>query len=150
MTVKSVLTQPIPNLTESSFNFLKHSANWYFQCRRSDSKIQVRVAISTYQLPPKLCFLFSLYDHSNHKTPCRHACSLKESVYKAMHPILCHYVGFQEAEITPLSNGTAKVTLNLASGAHEKMGIVVQSASWKKIRGFFLTSASVGTKGKSI
>eukprot|EP00571_Detonula_confervacea_P007968 CAMPEP_0172313332 /NCGR_PEP_ID=MMETSP1058-20130122/20056_1 /TAXON_ID=83371 /ORGANISM="Detonula confervacea, Strain CCMP 353" /LENGTH=396 /DNA_ID=CAMNT_0013026973 /DNA_START=399 /DNA_END=1589 /DNA_ORIENTATION=+ len=70
--------------------------------------------------------------------------SLKESVYKAMHPILCQYVGFQEAEVTPLSNGTAQVTLNLANGAHERLGIVVQSASWKKMGDFFLTSASVG------
>ncbi|KAL7532945.1 hypothetical protein ACHAXR_004946 [Thalassiosira sp. AJA248-18] len=71
--------------------------------------------------------------------------SLKESVYKAMHPILCQYVGFQEAEVTPLSNGTAQITLNLTSGDHERLGIVVQSTSWKKIDDFFLTSASVGT-----
>ena len=71
--------------------------------------------------------------------------SLKESVYKAMHPLICQYVGFQEAEIAPLANGTAQVTLNLTSGAHEQLGIVVQSASWKKFDGFFLTSASVGT-----
>ena len=71
--------------------------------------------------------------------------SLKESVYKAMHPILCQYVGFQEAEITPLADGTAKVTLNLTSGAHERLGIIIQSASWKKLDEFFLTSAAVGT-----
>ncbi|KAL3769753.1 hypothetical protein ACHAW5_003021 [Stephanodiscus triporus] len=68
--------------------------------------------------------------------------SLKESVYKAMHPVLCQYVGFQEAEITPLSDGTAKVTLNLINGSH--LGIVVQSASWRKMGDFFITSASVG------
>lgn len=72
--------------------------------------------------------------------------SLKESVYKAMHPIICQYVGFQEAEVTPLSDGTANVVLNLISGAHEKLGIVVQSASWKKVDHFFLTSASVGVR----
>jgi len=70
--------------------------------------------------------------------------SLKESVYKAMHPILCQYVGFQEAEITPFPDGTAEVMLNLTSNAHEQLGIVVQSASWKKVGDFFLTSASVG------
>lgn len=72
--------------------------------------------------------------------------SLKESVYKAMHPILCQYVGFQEAEVTPRSDGTAKVTLNLTNGAHERLGIVVQSASWRMMGDFFLTSASVGVK----
>lgn len=64
-----------------------------------------------------------------------------------MHPILCQYVGFQEAETTPLPDGTAKVTLNLTNGAHEDLGIVVRSASWKKIDdAFFLTSASVGVE----
>lgn len=62
-----------------------------------------------------------------------------------MHPILCQYVGFQEAEIIPLSDGTAQVMLNLTSGAHERLGIVVLSASWKKLDEFFLTSASVGS-----
>ncbi len=61
-----------------------------------------------------------------------------------MHPLICQYVGFQEAEISPLSNGTAKVTLNLNSGAHEQLGIVVKTASWTRVAGFFLTSSSVG------
>ncbi len=73
--------------------------------------------------------------------------SLKESVYKAMHPILCEYVGFQEAEITPLPDGTATVALNLASQSHLRLGMVVQTASWKRINGFFLTSSSVGVLG---
>ena len=60
-----------------------------------------------------------------------------------MHPILCQYVGFKEAEITPHANGTAQVTLNLTSRAHERLGIVVQTASWKKMGEYFLTSASV-------
>lgn len=70
--------------------------------------------------------------------------SLKESVYKALHPILCQYIGFQEAEITPLADGTAIVTLNLLSRSHERLGIVVHSASWRRMGNFFLTSASVG------
>jgi 4'-phosphopantetheinyl transferase EntD len=74
--------------------------------------------------------------------------SLKESVYKAMHPILCEYVGFQEAEITPLPNGSAKVTLNLQSGSHERLGIVIRSISWRRLDdGFFLTTALVGCDG---
>mmetsp|Transcript_17288 Transcript_17288/g.35186 ORF Transcript_17288/g.35186 Transcript_17288/m.35186 type:complete len:80 (+) Transcript_17288:403-642(+) len=73
--------------------------------------------------------------------------SLKESVYKAMHPILCEYVGFQEAEITPLPNGTAYVVLNLVSQSHIRPGIVVRTASWRQINGFFLTSSSVGLLG---
>jgi 4'-phosphopantetheinyl transferase EntD len=74
-----------------------------------------------------------------------HHLSLKESVYKAMHPILCHYVGFHEAEITPLMDGTAMVSLQLVNGPNN-INIVIHSASWKKIgNDFFLSSASVGT-----
>eukprot|EP00577_Skeletonema_sp_RCC1716_P015050 CAMPEP_0113397516 /NCGR_PEP_ID=MMETSP0013_2-20120614/14429_1 /TAXON_ID=2843 ORGANISM="Skeletonema costatum, Strain 1716" /NCGR_SAMPLE_ID=MMETSP0013_2 /ASSEMBLY_ACC=CAM_ASM_000158 /LENGTH=443 /DNA_ID=CAMNT_0000282119 /DNA_START=194 /DNA_END=1526 /DNA_ORIENTATION=- /assembly_acc=CAM_ASM_000158 len=77
--------------------------------------------------------------------------SLKESVYKAMHPILCEYVGFQEAEITPFPDGTAKVVLNLQSGSHERLGIVVRSTSWRRLEGgkFFLTTALVGVNSSS-
>lgn len=78
-------------------------------------------------------------------------CSLKEAVYKAMHPILCEFVGFQEAEITPLPDGTATVILNLHSGSHERLGIVVRSATWRKLEGgkFFLTTALVGVDSSS-
>lgn len=76
-----------------------------------------------------------------------------------MQPILlCHqYVGFHEAEITPLMDGSAKVSLllqlvnNNGRRPHKpnnnNNNIVVHSASWKKIGDdFFLSSASVGTQ----
>jgi 4'-phosphopantetheinyl transferase EntD len=43
--------------------------------------------------------------------------SCKESVYKAIHPLLCRYVSFQEAEVQPYANGTAEVTLKLNPSA---------------------------------
>jgi len=68
--------------------------------------------------------------------------SLKESVYKAMHPLICQFVGFKEAEITPNDDGTATVKLNLKSGAQERFQNV--EAHWKRIEDdFFLTSSSV-------
>lgn len=69
--------------------------------------------------------------------------SLKESVYKAMHPLINHYVGFQEAEITPNSDGTATVFLNLKSGLHENFGTV--TANWRTVLDgeYFLSSSSV-------
>ena len=36
--------------------------------------------------------------------------SLKEAIYKAIHPLLCQYVSFQEAEVTPYNDGTASCT----------------------------------------
>lgn len=71
--------------------------------------------------------------------------SLKESVYKAMHPIICEYVGFQEAEIKPLNDGTAKVYLNLKSGKHNMFKEV--KAHWRQVNNeFFLTSSKVTVK----
>ncbi|KAL7513388.1 hypothetical protein ACHAXN_010469 [Cyclotella atomus] len=75
--------------------------------------------------------------------------SLKESIYKAMHPILCDYVGLQEAEVDPLADGNAIVRLNFLHERPESVSprahsMVVRSASWRKVNGFFLTSASVG------
>ena len=69
--------------------------------------------------------------------------SIKESLYKAMHPLICQYVGFQEAEVTPHANGTASVVWNLKSGAHARFGVV--TAHWRRLLEgeFFLTSASV-------
>jgi 4'-phosphopantetheinyl transferase EntD len=42
--------------------------------------------------------------------------SLKEAIYKASHPLLRQYVGFQEAEVTPLADGTATCRWLLATG----------------------------------
>ena len=71
--------------------------------------------------------------------------SLKESVYKAMHPLICQFVGFQEAEITPHNDGTASVKLMLKSGKHEEFQEV--EAHWRRIKGdFFLTSSRVTLK----
>jgi len=73
--------------------------------------------------------------------------SLKECVYKAMHPLICQWVGFQEAEITPHDDGTAVVKLNLKNGAHNRFQDV--KAHWQRIAidgDFFLTSSSVTLK----
>lgn len=75
--------------------------------------------------------------------------SLKESVYKAMHPLICQFVSFQEAEIKPNEDGTAKVILNLKNGAHDNFASV--SAHWRRIdQDYFLTSASVTLKDNII
>jgi 4'-phosphopantetheinyl transferase EntD len=66
--------------------------------------------------------------------------SLKEAIYKATHPLLNQYVGFQEAEVTPLSDGTATVVWNLESGAHTRLGIL--TAHWQKLDDYFISSAS--------
>ncbi len=72
--------------------------------------------------------------------------SLKEAIYKAAHPLLCQYVSFQEAEVTPHEDGTASCTWLLDSNADEKISDL--TAHWQKIGDdeYFLTSASVYTR----
>jgi len=66
--------------------------------------------------------------------------SLKESVYKAIHPIVNQYVGFQEGEVTPFDDGTARVRLHFKGADSDSLEV---SAHWRKVDGrFFLTSAS--------
>ncbi|KAG7343967.1 phosphopantetheinyl transferase [Nitzschia inconspicua] len=86
--------------------------------------------------------------------------SLKEAIYKAAHPILCQYVGFQEAEVTPKSDGTATCRWMLSNGSDER--IAKLTAHWYRLplpsgdgsaaasgysdsSEFFLTTASVFT-----
>jgi hypothetical protein len=61
-----------------------------------------------------------------------------------MHPLICQYVGFQEAEVTPYQDGTATVRWNLKSGIHERFRNV--TAHWRRIDEFILSSASVTLK----
>lgn len=74
--------------------------------------------------------------------------SLKECVYKAIHPLICQYVGFLEAEIKPFADGTAEVKLFLKSGAHTKLGTI--TAHWTTIYydndAYFLSSSSATIK----
>jgi hypothetical protein len=58
-----------------------------------------------------------------------------------MHPLICQYVGFQEAEVRPLSDGTVQTVFHLKSGAHENFGVV--TAHWRKEGGYFLSTSSV-------
>jgi phosphopantetheine--protein transferase-like protein len=65
--------------------------------------------------------------------------SLKEAIYKAAHPLINQYVSFQEAEVTPVDDGTATCVWNLKSGAHTKLATA--TAHWRKVDKYFLSSA---------
>ena len=67
--------------------------------------------------------------------------SLKESIYKAMHPLICQYVGFMEAEVQPHPDGTATATFMLKSGVHHQFESV--TAHWQRIGDHFLSTSSV-------
>jgi len=71
--------------------------------------------------------------------------SLKESIYKAMHPIICQKVGWREVEVTPHSNGTATVNFRIANNAHHQFESV--TAHWRLLdSNLILSSASVTGK----
>lgn len=73
--------------------------------------------------------------------------SFKESVYKAIFPFVRRYVSFQEAEVQPLADGTARIRLLLKppgegqapEGPFEARGL------WRQVKGgrFFLTAVVV-------
>jgi 4'-phosphopantetheinyl transferase EntD len=67
--------------------------------------------------------------------------SLKESLYKAMHPLICQYIGFQEVEVQPVESGTARVHFQLKSGAHR--GLQNVTAHWRRVGPYFLSTSSV-------
>jgi len=71
--------------------------------------------------------------------------SLKEALYKAMHPLICQYVGFQEVEAHPKADGTADIVLDLQTGAHQSFGEV--QAHWDRVGEFFLSTARVELRG---
>jgi 4'-phosphopantetheinyl transferase EntD len=53
--------------------------------------------------------------------------SLKESVYKAIHPFLLRPVGFTEVEVDPNIDGTAKLRFLLKGGENFKY-----TATWQR------------------
>jgi 4'-phosphopantetheinyl transferase EntD len=71
--------------------------------------------------------------------------SCKESIYKAIHPLICQYVSFQEAEIQPYTNGTAIVTLNLSSGIQDQLATPI-IIHWYRYNNSIITTACIRFK----
>jgi len=71
---------------------------------------------------------------------------LKEALYKAIHPLIHQFVGFQEAEVYPLNDGSAKLKWQIKSGVHTNFDAV--TAHWRRLPNsdYFLTSGSVTLK----
>ena len=65
--------------------------------------------------------------------------SIKESIYKALHPLVDRFVGFHEAELTLDTNGSAQVTLLLAEGE----GPFEVQAHYTWLGGHLLTTARI-------
>jgi 4'-phosphopantetheinyl transferase EntD len=65
--------------------------------------------------------------------------SLKEALYKAIDPVVGRHVGFHEASLTPLPDGSVAIALALArdDGAFSAAGF------WTEIENHFLTTARV-------
>jgi len=57
--------------------------------------------------------------------------SLKEAIYKATNAYIGHYVGFQQAEVTPYSDGTAECKWLLESNADENIASL--ATNWEMI-----------------
>lgn len=64
---------------------------------------------------------------------------MKESLYKAMHPFLCHYVGFQQVEIQPTSEGGGNVQLLFPNSTL----LSDVQIYWQRMGPYFLSSCRV-------
>jgi enterobactin synthetase component D len=69
--------------------------------------------------------------------------SAKEAVYKALDPFVHRYVGFREVAVSPLGDGTARVTAGLP-GHEGRFAIEVR---WRRFDGIVLTTARVERAG---
>jgi enterobactin synthetase component D len=65
--------------------------------------------------------------------------SLKESLYKAINPLVTRHVAFHEASMTPHPDGTARVVLSLA----KDQGSFFAECTWTEKENHFLTTAKV-------
>lgn len=65
--------------------------------------------------------------------------SMKESLYKALHPYLCHFIGFQQVEIQPAADGRGLVTLLFVP----TMELTLIEMYWQRMGPYFLTSCRV-------
>jgi enterobactin synthetase component D len=68
--------------------------------------------------------------------------SAKEALYKALDRYVERYVGFKEARVTPLGDGTAKVDLFLTKGE----GPFDVEVRWRRDDGLVLTTARVAPR----
>jgi 4'-phosphopantetheinyl transferase EntD len=75
----------------------------------------------------------------NHRRTVTLHFSLKEALYKAIDPMVGRHVGFHEASLTLLPDGSASVALALS----EHDGSFAVTAFWTEIEAHFLTTARV-------
>ncbi len=65
--------------------------------------------------------------------------SLKEALYKAIDPLVGRHVGFHEASLTTLSDGSAQIALALSKND----GSFSAAGFWTEVEAHFLTTARV-------
>lgn len=70
--------------------------------------------------------------------------SAKEALYKALDPFVKRYVGFREVAVTPLPDGTARVSMTLADGEGPFDAVV----RWRREGAVILTTARVRPGGR--
>jgi 4'-phosphopantetheinyl transferase EntD len=104
-----------------------------------EARVQARPDIRTRVLTrDELARLESVPEKDHRRMVTLHF-SLKEALYKAIDPLVGRHVGFHEASLTLLPDGSASVALALC----ENDGAFAVTAFWTEIEGHFLTTARV-------
>jgi 4'-phosphopantetheinyl transferase EntD len=97
---------------------------------------------SRVMTPEELAVLATVPEHQRRREVVLHF-SLKESLYKAINPVVGRYVSFQEATVLPHPDGSVAVTLSLTKGE----GPFRVDARWSEIEGHLLTTVSLRPAG---
>jgi 4'-phosphopantetheinyl transferase EntD len=97
---------------------------------------------SRVMTPEELAVLATIPEHQRRREVVLHF-SLKESLYKAINPVVGRYVSFQEATVLPHPDGSVVVTLSLTKGE----GPFRVEARWSEIEGHLLTTVSLRPAG---
>lgn len=93
---------------------------------------------SRVMTPEELAALATCPEHQRRHQVILHF-SIKESLYKALNPVVGRYVSFQEATVLPHSDGSVAVTLSLSQGE----GPFQVEARWSEIEGHLLTTVAL-------
>jgi enterobactin synthetase component D len=115
--------EPIPTMSHSP-----GEAPW-------DNRPDISSRVMT---PEELATLAAVPDGKRRREIVLHF-SIKESLYKAVNPLIGRYVSFQEATVHPRPDGSVSVRLDLSKGE----GPFFAEARWSEIDGHLLTTAQV-------
>lgn len=69
--------------------------------------------------------------------------SFKESIFKALNPLLKRHIGFKEVDVFPQANSTAEIRFHLNGSIADQLICTKYSANWRKFNDYCVTSVII-------